>query len=1065
MSQVTPDKAKNTDSQTFLTALVTNAAVLGIELVAFVFLKHRLGRIYAPRTYLPPPDKRAVNLPNGWWKWLLAIVAVPTGDVLRKNGMDAYMFLRFIRLLVILFASITILSCGILLPVDTAGLHNASGTDKLAQLSWGNIPKSAQDRYAAHLVVTWISTFWALYLIRRELKHYARTRQEFLISPSHSCLAQARTVLITNVPPELCNEHDLRRWASFVPGGVQDVWLYRDTKSLNTDYKERLKVCKKLEKATSKLIRSVVKAKGSHDKVEDQRYRKEHKSEWKQRQAEEATHEKEQRREHKAREKEEKKEHKALDKRRKEGEEEARRVEEEYLRSREIASPKALKTKSRSRDVGRPSADTTVAYTDPSAYDDVDIGFENHPDIRPHRGRTTTGELEAGRIPSTPPDDTDPARLLELHAPPEKRPKHRLGFLGLFGKKVDTIEWCKDEIARLNASIDEKRGALANADTMPPPLGSAFIQCNLQMGAHILAQCVSYDEPLMMAQKWIEVSPKDVIWDNIDDSVYETRFRYITSWIGSIVLIIIWFAPVAFVGTLSNVATLCEKVSWLCWIRDSPTPVPGIIQGILPPLFLAILFAILPWLLKGLAWYENIPRWSLLSISVYKRYFLFLVIHGFLVVTLSSGFTTVASQIIEQPTQTVSALAQQLPSAAIFFLTWTLTQGLTGAGSALLQVGQLIGHYVKKWLLGRTPRQAYQVGFKMPKADFGLVLPRISLLATIALAYSVLSPIINPLATVSFMLFFFSWKFLLTWVFDQPDESETGGLYFPLAINFLFVGLYIEQICIAVLFFLKISDGIIFVVEGILMVLLIGLTLTAQILFKRSFDPITQYLPMSLATKQVQERWEREQKRHRLDVDQRGAEDMDLFSHDRLVNIIHRRIRNPVKKLAVQAQKNAARMAMVAPSGSLKVEDTQLEYSEGHADSLSDASVSGGEQTTGRPTARRAEAVRRRRYGVADDDGDVGHLSDPRTRSPGASEEDGEDKDFDVHGFDHPSTYEAQPWIWVPRDALGLSKILVREYEAAGVEASDEGSEMDRKGGVEVSRGPPDEEWAGGYDA
>ena len=86
--------------------------------------------------------------------------------------------------------------------------------------------------------------------------------------------------------------------------------------------------------------------------------------------------------------------------------------------------------------------------------------------------------------------------------------------------------------------------------------------------------------------------------------------------------------------------------SWLCWIRNAPTPVPGIIQAVLPPLFLAILFAILPLLLRGtswsfvclglccvdadvwstgLAWYENIPRWSLLSISVYKRYFLFLV--------------------------------------------------------------------------------------------------------------------------------------------------------------------------------------------------------------------------------------------------------------------------------------------------------------------------------------------------------------------------------------------------------------------------------------------------------
>lgn len=142
------------------------------------------------------------------------------------------------------------------------------------------------------------------------------------------------------------------------------------------------------------------------------------------------------------------------------------------------------------------------------------------------------------------------------------------------------------------------------------------------------------------------------------------RFRYLTSWLGSLVLIAIWFVPVSFVGTLSNVTTLCDNVPcvlplllllttlsellcirWLCWIRHAPSPVPGIIQGVLPPLFLAILFAILPWLLKGawtrcgvvgvslilpllgLAWYENIPRWSLLSISVYKRYFMFLVVY------------------------------------------------------------------------------------------------------------------------------------------------------------------------------------------------------------------------------------------------------------------------------------------------------------------------------------------------------------------------------------------------------------------------------------------------------
>ena len=80
----------------------------------------------------------------------------------------------------------------------------------------------------------------------------------------------------------------------------------------------------------------------------------------------------------------------------------------------------------------------------------------------------------------------------------------------------------------------------------------------------------------MMAEKFIEVSPKDVIWDNIDvcsfppapcattwrgpaltgtaDRTAPTRRGSDTSRRG-------WATPVAFVGTLSNVSTLCERSS------------------------------------------------------------------------------------------------------------------------------------------------------------------------------------------------------------------------------------------------------------------------------------------------------------------------------------------------------------------------------------------------------------------------------------------------------------------------------------------------------------------------
>lgn len=79
-------------------------------------------------------------------------------------------------------------------------------------------------------------------------------------------------------------------------------------------------------------------------------------------------------------------------------------------------------------------------------------------------------------------------------------------------------------------------------------------------------------------------------------------------------------------------------------------------------------------------------------------------------------------------------------------------------------------------------------------------------------------------------------------------------------------------------------------------------------------------------------------------------------------------------------------------------------------------------------------------------------------------EGDDEEAEFDEHAFDHPSTYVEQPWIWIPRDVLGLSEMLVNDLKNVGVDASDIGASMDGKGVVEVTRNPPDEAWEGGHD-
>jgi calcium permeable stress-gated cation channel len=74
--------------------------------------------------------------------------------------------------------------------------------------------------------------------------------------------------------------------------------------------------------------------------------------------------------------------------------------------------------------------------------------------------------------------------------------------------------------------------------------------------------------------------------------------------------------------------------------------------------------------------------------------------------------------------------------------------------------------------------------------------------------------------------------------------------------------------------------------------------------------------------------------------------------------------------------------------------------------------------------------------------------------------------DFEEHAFDHPSTYVQQRMIWIPKwDAhQELSTELVKEIEGRGVAASDLGATIDEVGNVNVTRGPPDEDWSGGHD-
>jgi calcium permeable stress-gated cation channel len=136
-------------------------------------------------------------------------------------------------------------------------------------------------------------------------------------------------------------------------------------------------------------------------------------------------------------------------------------------------------------------------------------------------------------------------------------PTHRTGFLGLFGKKVNTLEYSPPFIRHRE---EELREARAKYDENPL-LNSAFIRFSKQVDAHMFAKLVKQQPGARLVGAAVDVVPEDIIWSNLSMSPVTRKLRTVLSWALTIGLIIIWSIPVAFVGTISKVSTLCEKLS------------------------------------------------------------------------------------------------------------------------------------------------------------------------------------------------------------------------------------------------------------------------------------------------------------------------------------------------------------------------------------------------------------------------------------------------------------------------------------------------------------------------
>jgi hypothetical protein len=217
-----------------------------------------------------PDRERTAPSPPGLFSWIFAVFSTSNSEFIQKCGLDAYFFLRYLRMLLKIFVPLGLFILPILIPLNKVGgkdfnlvgntnntRWNVSGLD---QLAWGNVTPEHTNRYWAHLVLAVLSIIYVCAVFFDELRGYIRLRQAYLTSPQHRLRASATTVLVTAIPKDWLTLDALTKLYDVFPGGIRNIWINRDFDELNEKVKLRNKLALLLEAAETELLKQSKKA-------------------------------------------------------------------------------------------------------------------------------------------------------------------------------------------------------------------------------------------------------------------------------------------------------------------------------------------------------------------------------------------------------------------------------------------------------------------------------------------------------------------------------------------------------------------------------------------------------------------------------------------------------------------------------------------------------------------------------------------------------------------------------------------------------------------------------------
>ncbi|TYJ09853.1 hypothetical protein E1A91_A11G167800v1 [Gossypium mustelinum] len=356
---------------------------------------------------------------------------------------------------------------------------------------------------------------------------------------------------------------------------------------------------------------------------------------------------------------------------------------------------------------------------------------------------------------------------------PLKRPSLKTGFLGLWGNRVDAIDFYTSIVERLSRDIcGEREKVNSNTKSIMP---AAFVSFKTRWGAAVCAQTQQSRNPTTWLTEWAP-EPRDVYWENLAIPFVFLTIRRLIAAVAFFFLTFFFMIPIAIVQSLANIESIEKALPFLKPIIEVKF-IKSFIQGFLPGIALKIFLLLLPTILMMMSKFEGFISLSALERRSASRYYFFQFINVFLgSIITGTAFQQLNHFIHQSTSQIPKTIGVSIPMKATFFITYIMVDGWAGVAGEILRLKPLIIYHLKNSFLVKTEKDREEA-MDPGTVGFNTGEPQIQLYFLLGLVYAVVTPILLPFITVFFALAYVVYRHQIINVYHQ--EYESAAAFWP----------------------------------------------------------------------------------------------------------------------------------------------------------------------------------------------------------------------------------------------------------------------------------------------